>query len=64
MIGVVVFLLWINSNSESHYTQLQNHKGKIAKFEFDGHSYIGWTCNLGAGLVHDPDCKCFQKNIP
>lgn len=58
LLGVGILFLLINSTKEINYTQLPHNNGRISKFEFEGHSYVGWTCNLGSGLVHDPDCIC------
>ena len=40
---------------------------RVFKTEFDGHTYIVFKTNGGmdrydmSGVVHDPDCKCFNK---
>lgn len=44
---------------EKTYTKLEH--GCIATQEYNGHTYICYTINMGAGIVHDPNCKC-QKN--
>ncbi len=37
-------------------------QGHASKIEFQGHSYVVWSVNLGGGIVHDPDCKCRKEN--
>lgn len=36
-------------------------QGKMSTVFYHGHSYVVWGINSGGGVVHDPDCKCFQK---
>lgn len=43
----------------------QNHKD-VSEFEYNGHKYIRFGWGLGhystAGVVHDPDCPCFNND--
>lgn len=65
IIGLMIFsILTSCENNEKKYHVLPHNNGKIARLEYENHTYIGWTCNFGAGLVHDPDCKCSKDIIP
>jgi hypothetical protein len=35
----------------------------ISHFEYKGHEYISFLHGSRGGVVHDPDCKCFKKEI-
>lgn len=61
VIVVLVFTILAPYKKDSRLVSLPNNNGKMTKLEYDGHSYIGWSCNLGGGLVHDPDCLCQKK---
>lgn len=36
-------------------------QGHTSKIEFQGHTYVVWSVNMGGGIVHDPDCICNNK---
>lgn len=36
-------------------------RGRASKTEFSGHSYVIWQQNFSDCIVHDPDCKCRNK---
>lgn len=33
----------------------------VARFSYEGHSYIGFRNNWDFSVVHDPDCKCLKE---
>jgi hypothetical protein len=47
---------------DPNLARMPHSNGSMTKLEFQGHSYVGWSCNLGSGLVHDPDCQCHNCN--
>ncbi len=64
-IPFIIFIILIvfipTSNQEcfkKNYEQVSDNRGQITTIEYKGHSYTGWTCNMGCSLTHDPDCKC------
>lgn len=53
----------------SHYIDHNGHilnsyrRMLIYKFNYDGHKYIMFSVNkYENGVIHDPDCKCFNKH--
>lgn len=53
---------WRPSVDQYTYGQI----GNIKHFDYNGHSYIQFHISGkhegGSGVVHDPDCKCNQKD--
>ena len=70
IVGVVVFMGVVFYEAMSHIpnnvTSTETFE-QIFRTEFDGHTYIVFKTNGGidkydmSGVVHDPDCKCFDK---
>lgn len=50
---------------EEKNLKTQTHKD-VSEFEHNGHKYIRFGWGLGhystAGVVHDPDCPCFNND--
>ncbi len=60
------YLAFSDSKSEAKNDSrktLPSSNGLMDKLEYGDHTYIGWTCNLGCTMVHDPDCKCKLKDV-
>ncbi len=55
------FIIWVNYDKEGFKGDPNLKKtvqGQTSKIEFQGHTYIVWSVNMGGGIIHDPDCKC------
>lgn len=63
-IGVLIYRSGSSMPDEITSTEVFD---RVFKTEFDGHTYIVFKTNGGmdrydmSGVVHDPDCKCFNK---
>ncbi len=58
LIFFVCALNLAKEDKDKNLEDLKYNHGRMTKIEYQNHSYIGWSCNLGCGIVHDPDCKC------
>lgn len=64
LIGAVVYKS--TSNIPDNVTETEVFE-QVFRTEFDGHTYIVFKTSGGmdkydmSGVVHDPDCKCFNK---
>lgn len=64
LIGAVVYKS--TSNIPDNVTKTEVFD-QVFRTEFDGHTYIVFKTSGGmdkydmSGVVHDPDCKCFNK---
>lgn len=46
-------------SSKSHAVVDGTLSGKWDMVEWDGHTWLQWTCGMYKGsVVHHPDCKC------
>lgn len=63
MFGVFSLIMSIRNYLRygKNFTKTPDHFSVMCKVNYQGHTYVGWTCNLGSGLIHDPDCKCRNK---
>lgn len=58
LLFALALVYYSSVQKDPHLVRTEYNNGKMTKLIYDGHSYVGWSCNFGAGLVHDPDCKC------
>lgn len=62
LLAVLRYLYSKSSKKDPNLVELPYGNGSMTKVEYQGHSYICWTCNLSSELIHDPDCIC-KKTI-
>lgn len=55
----IAYIAKINYKPDPNLQKVE--QGKASKIEYQGHSYVVWSINLGGGIVHDPDCKCHHN---
>jgi hypothetical protein len=62
---ILIAMLFIVGCGDGKVTKSTSAKlwDNINHFEFKGHEYISFRADYKAGVVHDPDCKCFKKEI-
>lgn len=62
IIGITTFFfsIFYMYEEDPNLIKLNHMNGKMTKLEYDNHTYIGWACNCGCSMVHDPNCKCRQ----
>lgn len=71
---LLLLLLWgfLTGCSEEHKKEKQlevpiinwapvNYSGCLSTCEFEGHKYVLYSYDRGAGIVHHPDCKCKER---
>lgn len=63
---VILFLFLINYIANTAKTcdssdVIKCRHGRASKIEYCDHTYIVWQQNLSDCIIHDPDCKCYEK---
>jgi hypothetical protein len=64
-IFILIFCVYMSFTDKSLYDPnlTKTTQGQASKIEFQGHTYVVWSVNLGGGIVHDPDCKCRKEEL-
>jgi hypothetical protein len=58
LMAFIIAIIWNKEGTKGDPNLMKVEQGLASKIEFQGHSYVVWSINLGGGIVHDPDCKC------
>lgn len=63
IILLAICLIGLNSCCPSKEKEIINAEKifNIVRFNYDGHSYIGFRNNGRFFIIHNPDCKCLKK---
>lgn len=62
--SLLILSLFIKKHDEyndPYLKKLSYRNGFVTKIEYEDHTYVCWSCNLGSSMVHDPECKCRKK---
>lgn len=65
---LIIFALIAICACESRTQSTQLSEGNSLDYpdtylKYRGHRYYIWYIHSGIGVVHDPDCPCYKRNI-
>ncbi|MCF0114065.1 MAG: hypothetical protein HUJ56_01840 [Erysipelotrichaceae bacterium] len=61
--GVIGFIKGAQTLEERDTPKLDKPYHTVYTFDYEGHSYIWFEVGYRAGVVHNPDCKCYTDTL-